>query len=95
MATAVFSFKRLDDGSILIHAVVSPRQTTADKHLAEHAGICPAYGPAFRAGETVEFAREVDYVPHFSGDDLEAWLNELLASEVDEAEDEPIDMVPE
>ena len=94
MATAVFSFKRLDDGSILIHAVVSPRQPTADKHLAEHAGICPAYGPAFRAGETVEFAREVDYVPHFNGYDLEAWLDELLSSEADEAEDDPIDMVP-
>lgn len=93
MPTAVFSFKQLDDGSILIHTVVSPQKATADKHLKQHADICPQFGPAFHANQTIEFAREVDYIPHFNGDDLDAWLDEHMAA--DEAEDEQIEMEPE
>jgi hypothetical protein len=94
MPTAVFSFKRLEDGSVLIHTVVSPAKATADKHLKQHADICPQFGPAFHANATIEFAREVDYIPHFSGDDLEDWLDTLLDG-ADEADDEIIEVDPE
>jgi hypothetical protein len=92
MAMVIFSFKRFPDGGIMFHGFMRPAKHTAEADMKAHAGGCPDFGPAFRAGDTIEFSREVDYLPDFEGDALEEWLDELLAGEGDEAEDEAIDI---
>jgi hypothetical protein len=96
MPTAVFSFKIEPGGHVSIaHVFFGATKAAAEAELRQHAEICPKYGPAWRSNQTIEFAREIAEMPPADGDDLEAWLDELLAGEADEAEDEPIDMVPE
>lgn len=91
MATVIFSFKRFADGGIMFHGFMRPAKHVAEADMKAHAGGCPDFGPAFRAGDTIEFSREVDYLPDFDGDALEEWLEELLG-EGDEAADEVIDV---
>lgn len=93
MPTALFSFKRLANGHIMFHGFTAPSQGSAETDLQGHAQGCPDFGSAYRADQTIEFAREVDSLPEFNGDAIEEWLDELLGEEADE--DEPIDMVPE
>lgn len=97
MPTAVFSFKPpLADGTLLVHLAISPSQTAADKALKGHADVCPQYGPPFRADQTVEIAREVDYIPEFAdADALAEWVDEVLGLEEDDSADDVIDMVPD
>jgi hypothetical protein len=91
LPTVLFSFKRLANGHIMFHGFTAPAKTSAEADLKVHAGGCPDFGPAFRAGDTIEFAREVESLPEFDGDELEDWLDQYFAS--DESEVEPIDMV--
>jgi hypothetical protein len=96
MATAVFSFKVDPDGKVrVLHVFFAAAKHAADAELHQHVAVCPKYGPAYRADETIEFSREIEELPPADGDALEEWLDELLATEGDEADDEPIDMVPE
>ena len=67
-----------------------PAKGRAEADLKMHAGGCPDFGPAFRANETIEFAREVESLPSFDGDELEEWLEEHFGA--DEAEDDAIDV---
>lgn len=93
--TAVFSFKIEPDGSVAIaHVFFGATKAAAEALMRHHAEICPKYGPAFRGGETIEFAREITQLPPADGDELEEWLDSLIDNEED-AEDEPIDMEPE
>jgi hypothetical protein len=97
MPTAVFSFKiEHRDGAVTVgHIFFGATKHAAEAQMRQHAEICPKYGPAFRGGETIEFAREIAELPPADGDELEDWLDELLSGEADEAEDEPIEMEPE
>jgi hypothetical protein len=90
MPTALFSFKQLANGRVMFHGTLAPTKNLAESDLKDHAGGCPDFGPAFRAGETVEFAREVDYLPEFNGDALEEWLDELLLTEEEAEDDEDV-----
>jgi hypothetical protein len=92
ISTVLFSFKRLADGGIMFHGTMRPTKGAAEADLKAHAGGCPDFGPAFRAGDTIEFAREVSYLPQFNGDDLEEWLDELIGET--EEEDDVIDLEP-
>jgi len=94
MPIALFSFKLDSDGRVrMAHIFFGATQLLAELHLKEHADICPKFGPAFRADETTEFAREIAELPPADGDDLEEWLDELL--ELAEDEDDVIDVDPE
>jgi hypothetical protein len=92
MATAVFSFKVDADGKVtMAHVFFGSTKHAAEAEMRGHAEICPKYGPAFRANETIEFAREIDALPPADGDELEEWLDAVFG-EADEAEDEVIEM---
>jgi len=91
MPTVLFSFKRLANGRIMFHGTMAATKGQAESDLATHAGGCPDFGPAFRANQTIEFARAVETLPNFDGDELEAWLDELLGS-AEESEDDVIDV---
>jgi hypothetical protein len=96
MATAVFSFKiEHTDGKVtMAHVFFGATKAAAEAQMRQHAEICPKYGPAFHAGKTIEFAREIEELPPADGDDLEEWLDDIFG-EADEPEDEPIEMEPE
>jgi len=94
MSTALFSFKLDSDGKVrMAHVFFAETRHAAETELRQHADICPKFGPAFRADETTEFAREIAELPPADGDDLEEWLDELL--ELAEDEDDVIDVDPE
>lgn len=94
MPTVLFSFKKLANGRIMFHGFTADLKGAAEVDLKTHAGGCPDLGPAFRAGQTIEFARKVSYLPEFDGDALEEWLDqEFLLEEA--ALDEVIDTEPE
>jgi hypothetical protein len=88
MATVLFSFKRLANGRVMFHGFTASSQPAAEADLKAHAEGCPDFGPAFRADQTIEIAREVETLPEFDGDDLEEWLESLLG----EAEDDVLDV---
>jgi hypothetical protein len=92
MPTVLFSFKRLANGRIMFHGTTAPTKELAEADLKAHAGGCPDFGPAFRAGDTIEFAREVESLPEFHGDDLEEWLDSILNEQLTEPEDDVIDL---
>jgi hypothetical protein len=94
MPTVLFSFKKLANGRIMFHGTMADTKGLAEADLKAHAGGCPDFGPAFRANETIEFAREVGFLPAFDGDALEEWLDDELGVPEEDAEDEIIDLEP-
>lgn len=88
MATLLLSFKRISSSEILIHGTLSPNATRSAKMLEEHAGICPKFGPEFRADKTIEQEIDVDSIPEFDEQSIGEWLDEEFGFEVD-GEDEP------
>lgn len=88
MPTLLLSFKKLENGHILLHGFLAPSQPAAEADMKAHAEGCPDFGPAFRGGKTIEFDREVDRLPEFDGDDLEEWIDEKLVLELDEDGDD-------
>jgi hypothetical protein len=95
MPTAIFSFKVDADGRVRIaHVFFAQSKTSAESEMRGHAEICPKYGPALRANQTIEFAREIEEMPPADGDDLEEWLDEIFG-EADEAEGDVIEMEPD
>lgn len=97
MATLLLSFKRNADSSLLIHGTLTPNETQSEKEMAAHAGVCPKFGPARRAGETIEVLLDVNAIPEFTQDDIEEWCDDLFGTEDedepgdDEDDDEPAD----
>lgn len=91
MPIALFSFKTDSDGKVrMAHIFFGATKAQAEQQLKEHADICPKFGPAFRADETTEFAREIAELPPADGDELEEWLDDLV--ELAEDEDDVIDV---
>src|ERR1700675_3154233 len=87
MATALFSFKLNEGGKITVaHIFFGDTDAEAAAALKAHAAICPKFGPAHRAGKTVEIPVEVSELPPDGGDEEElgAWLDELMELEEDE-----------
>lgn len=64
MPFAIHSFKVDADGRIRIaHVFYGRDEDEAVKHLEEHADICPKYGPAYKADQTIEVGMEIDELP--------------------------------
>jgi len=89
MPTLLLSFKRISDSEILIHGTLAPNAGRAAKMMEEHAGICPKFGPAHKAGETIEQEIDVDEIPEFDEDAIGEWLD--IEFGFDE-EDEDVDV---
>jgi hypothetical protein len=90
MPTALFSFKIDPDSQVrVLHVFFGETKAAAEADLRAHAEACPKFGPAWRANQTIEYAREVPELPPSDGDELEEWLDEILA-DAEDAEDEDI-----
>jgi len=96
MPAALFSFKVDSDGHVRIaHVFFASTKAAAEAEMRSHAEICPKFGPALRTNQTIEYVREIPNLPPADGDDLEEWVDDFLASDDDEPEDDAIDMVPD
>jgi hypothetical protein len=77
MAILLLSFK-LENGKVgVVHGFFGRTQGEAEMAMAQHAEICPKFGPAYRADETVEFPVDVESIPEGDGDAIEEWLEEF------------------
>jgi hypothetical protein len=89
MAILLLSFK-LENGKVgVVHGFFGRTQGEAELALAQHAEICPKFGPAYKADQTVEFPLDVHSIPEGDGDAIEEWLAELQGE--DDEEDDVID----
>lgn len=79
------SFKQAE-GGLLIHGFLAKGDAGAAKMQTGHAEICPAYGPEFKKGNTIETELEVDDIPAFDAEAIDEWLDEMFG--LDEEEDE-------
>ena len=95
MPTLLLSFKRNSDSHILIHGTLAPNEKDAEKDLEEHAGICPKFGPAYRAEETIEHVIQVDEIPEFDEEAIAEWVDDLLGSDEDELDEDEEDELGE
>jgi hypothetical protein len=92
VAIALHSFKLDRDGVIRVeHVFHGATEAEAQKLLEAHAAHCPEYGPAYRAGETIEIPVETDELPEgeeATEEALEEFLD-LDVTEDEEDEEEP------
>jgi hypothetical protein len=85
MPVALYSFMVNSGRNVRIgHVFLAPNETEAYKLLEKHAAGCPSFGPAHRAGETIEIAVDVETLPVATEESLE----EFLDLEDDEPEEE-------
>jgi hypothetical protein len=88
MPTLLLSFKRNSDSEILIHGTLAPNEARSETMMKEHANICPKFGPARKAEETIEVAIDVDDIPAFDEDEIQAWVDDLFDLETEEEEED-------
>jgi len=88
MPTLLLSFKRLSDSRILIHGVLAPNDTAAEKELEGHARACPQFGPAFKAQQTIEQTIEIDTIPVFDEESIGEWVDEMFGLEGGEEDED-------
>jgi len=91
MPVMLLSFKKGRNGHIMFHGFLAPSEREAEKDLKAHAEICPQFGPAHRAGETIDEVVELDTLPDpddFSEDTIGEFVDDLFGLEVDEDEQE-------
>lgn len=95
MPIALCSFKVDNDEKIRVaHIFFGATLAAARTALAEHAAICPKFGPAHRAEETVDIEVEIDELPAGDEEEVGEWLDvfmgieELEDDDVDDAEDD-------
>jgi hypothetical protein len=89
MATALYSFKVDDDGKVRVgHVFFGATEAAARKALEEHAATCPKFGPAHRAGDTIEIAEELDALPAPDEESLKEFLDLDDGEEDEEIEEE-------
>jgi len=75
MASAIYSFKVDPDGEIRIgHIFFGKNDEEAWSNLEAHADVCPKYGPAYQASETIEIETSIDGIPDADVEDLEAFI---------------------
>jgi len=86
MATALYSFRKQSNGRIMFHGFLAGNADQATKDMEAHANACPQFGPALKAGSTLEIEVEVDELPEFEEESLEEFLE--LDSD-DDDDDEP------
>jgi len=72
MAIAIYSSKPGKHGRTdLTHIFYGDDEDEAWAKLEAHAEICPKFGPAYQASETIESVVEIDEIPEFSDDALD------------------------
>jgi len=86
MPVVLFSFKKTPDGRIMFHGFFAPNEITAEKMEHGHAMICPQFGPALKAGDTIEQVIEVDEIPEFDELSIGEWLDEMFGLEDEDDE---------
>lgn len=75
MSWALHSFKVDHDGKIRVaHTFYGETEHEATSHLHGHADICPKFGPAYKANETIEILVEIDELPEADEDSLREFL---------------------
>jgi hypothetical protein len=76
MAIALHSFKVDSDGTVRMeHVFYAATESAAKKLLEAHAQGCPDFGPAHKAGDTIEIAEEIDTMPPADEDELHDFLD--------------------
>jgi len=86
MPIAIHSFLVDEDGEISIcHTFYGATTTQAKEAQAAHAKDCPHYGPALKAGQTIDIVEELDELPMA---DEEQLLEFLELDDDEEEEDE-------
>jgi hypothetical protein len=91
MPVVLFSFKKTPDGGVMFHGFFAPNERAAEKKEQGHAVICPQFGPALKAGETIEQLIDVDEIPEFDEESIGAWLDEQFGLEDEDEEEEEDD----
>lgn len=72
MAFAIYSSKPGKHGRVgITHVFFGEDEDEAWEALEAHAEICPKFGPAYQASETIETVVEIDAIPEFDTNDLE------------------------
>jgi hypothetical protein len=75
MPSAIYSFKVDPDGEIRIgHIFFGKDDDEAWANLESHAEVCPKFGPAYQASETIEVETEIDAIPDADVEDLEDFI---------------------
>jgi hypothetical protein len=100
MPTALYSFKIDSDGRVRVgHIFFAANDAEAEKLLKAHADACPKFGPAHKAGETIEIGVELDTLPEADEASLEEFLEiddddeeeDLTTEGAEDTEDDPED----
>jgi hypothetical protein len=75
MASALYSFKVDADGQVRIgHIFFGKDDDEAWANLEKHADVCPKFGPAYQASETIEVETTIDEIPAANGAELEDFI---------------------
>lgn len=90
MPTLLLSFKRSTDSRLLIHGTLAPNEKVAEREMADHAIVCPKFGPARKNGETIEMVIDVDTIPEFEEAAINDWVDDLLCLDEDDEEDDDV-----
>src|SRR5882724_8951887 len=88
MPIVLLSFKKTASGHVMFHGFTAPNDKAAERDLEAHAAICPQFGPAHRAGETIEQEIDVDTLPQFTEESIADWVDELIGAGAEEEEEE-------
>ena len=91
MAMMLLSFKKTTSGRIMFHGFLAGGEREAEKDLEGHAAACPQFGPAHKAGETIDQAIEIDALPEFDEESIAEFCDNLFGLEGDDDEDEDDD----
>jgi hypothetical protein len=94
MSIALYSFKEDKNGEISVaHIFFGKTEEEATQNLKAHADICPKFGPAHKAGTTIERFVEIDHIPLPDDGDIDEFLD--LEDGDDEEDEEDDDAEPE
>jgi hypothetical protein len=94
MPVMLLSFKKTTSGRIMLLGFLAGGERDAEKDLQSHAGACPQFDAAHKAGETIDQAIEIDELPEFDEDSIAEFCDGLFGLDGDdeaEGEDEEED----
>lgn len=87
MSVTLYSFRKASSGRIMFLGFIAPSSATAAADLLSHANACPQFGPAHKAGQTIDIEVESDEIPEFEETSLEEFLD-LDGDDEEEPEDD-------
>lgn len=87
MAFAIYSTKPGKGGLAgVTHVFYGHDEQEAWNALEAHADICPKFGPAYQASETIESVVEIDEIPEFADEPLDDFFDLNGDDDGDESE---------